>query len=127
MTRSSLSKSSPCGRNSGKTFTATNRMVMSGTPRRLSMNTTLTALTAGMLERRPSASTMASGKPITSVPENRIRVSGRPPHWLLSTSGRPRTPPHIRVRVEARVNSQTGTRMRYCQKAGIIVMMTAEI
>ncbi len=85
MTRSILSISMPSGRNRGKTLDATNRIVISGTPRIDSIRVTLIAFTAGRRERRPSASRMEIGKPTTTVPVNSTIVSGRPPHSLEST------------------------------------------
>ena len=85
----------PSGRNSGNITEAMNSTLTSGTPRTNSMKPTHTARIAGSCERRPSASRMASGNEQTMPTTDRIRVSGRPPHWVLSTKVRPKTPPHI--------------------------------
>ena len=59
------------GTNNGNRLLAMNKIVMNGTPRTNSMNTTLAKRTAGSGERRPSARNTPSGKektiPTTAV------------------------------------------------------------
>ncbi len=56
---------------------------------------------AGMLARRPSATTTAIGKAMVIEITVSITVSGRPPHWSVVTLARPRTPPLISVKKAA--------------------------
>jgi hypothetical protein len=48
---------------------------------------------AGSLERRPSATTIPSGKPKASPNVASIRVTGSPPQRSCETKGSPKTPP----------------------------------
>ncbi len=75
----------PAGRNRGKMFTATKRIVINGTPRKLSMKMTDRPLATGSGERRPSASTTAIGMPKSTEPVKRMMVNGKPPHSLVGT------------------------------------------
>ena len=59
--RSSLSMVTPSGMNSGSMTVAMKRMLISGTPRTISMKPTARTRIAGRLEARASASTMPSG------------------------------------------------------------------
>ncbi|MNZ80704.1 hypothetical protein D3C78_993470 [compost metagenome] len=90
MARSSLSKLMPSGRNNGSITEDMNSTVISGTPRQNSMKVTQTTFTAGMFERRPSASKIPSGKAPTMPTVAITRVSINPPHWLVGTVARPR-------------------------------------
>ncbi|MNN50649.1 hypothetical protein D3C81_1652450 [compost metagenome] len=54
------------------------------------MKVTQTTFTAGMFERRPSASKIPSGKAPTMPTVAITRVSINPPHWLVGTVARPR-------------------------------------
>ena len=89
-----------------------NSTVSSGTPRTVSMTATQAALITGRFERRPRARNTAAGRPPTTVPMNRIRVSGRPPHWLVSTGASPNTPPNWRTSTTPRATTQA-TNSRY--------------
>ncbi|MNQ89018.1 hypothetical protein D3C85_1043120 [compost metagenome] len=91
--RSSLSKDSPSGRNSGSITEDMNSTVINGTPRQNSMKVTQMTLIAGISERRPRASMMPSGKAPTMPTAAITRVSIRPPHWLVETVDMPRKPP----------------------------------
>ena len=73
-----------------------NSTVISGTPRTNSMKPTDTQRTIGMLERRPSASTMPSGNEPAMPTVATTSVTSRPPHSDVSTCGRPNTPPTSR-------------------------------
>ena len=70
--------------------------VINGTPRHNSMNPVQKALTAGILERRPSASNSPIGNDPTMPITDITSVSDRPPHIGVSTSLRPKEPPAIR-------------------------------
>ena len=115
--RSSLSTLTPSGRNSGNITLAMNSRVISGTPRISSTYSTHSALTAGSLvERRPSATAMDSGKAKAAPNVARISVSGRPPHWSCGTKSSPRMPPHIRMPMAVSVTSQTASSSRRQQR-----------
>ena len=58
---------------------------------------------AGMEERRPSATRMASGKAKARPKVARIRVIGSPPQRSCGTNSSPRTPPHIRTPIAVSV------------------------
>src|ERR1700728_1856084 len=60
--RSKRSGVNVSGTNNGNRLFAMNKIVMNGTPRTNSMNTTLAKRTAGSGERRPSARNTPSGK-----------------------------------------------------------------
>ena len=83
----------PSGRNSGSITEDMNSTVINGTPRQNSMKVTQTTRMAGMFERRPSASTMPSGKAPAMPTVAITRVSIKPPHWLVATLLSPNTPP----------------------------------
>src|ERR1700716_131461 len=68
------------GTNSGSITLAMNRTVISGTPRTISMNPTERNFTAGMRERRPSASRMPSGSETTMPTLATPTVTRMPPH-----------------------------------------------
>ena len=96
MARSSLSKCVPSGRNSGNITDDMNSTVINGTPRQNSINTTDTDFTIGMVERRPSARRMPSGKDAAMPTEARTRVRVSPPQRLVSTYSSPNIPPEKR-------------------------------
>ena len=94
--RSSLSGLKPSGMNSGNMTLAMNSTVISGTPRISSTYSTHSIFTAGSwVERRPSATSTASGKAKARPKVDRISVIGRPPQLSCGTNSRPSTPPHI--------------------------------
>ena len=64
---------------------ATKRIESSGRPLTVSMAITLSVLTAGRAERRPSASAMETGKPTPMATTVRISVTGRPPQDVVGT------------------------------------------
>ncbi len=67
---------------------AMKRTVINGTPRQSSMKATQMALMIGILERRPSASTMPIGSEAT-IPTTAItRVRNRPPHSGVSMNSK---------------------------------------
>ena len=72
---------------------ATKRIESSGRPRTDSIVTTAPILTAGMVERRASASRMPTGKAIPIATTVRISVTGSPPQDEVGTSSSPRPPP----------------------------------
>ena len=53
----------------------------------------LNDLTTGILDRRPNASNIPRGKAKTIPTKARANVRSKPPHWLASDSGIPKTPP----------------------------------
>ena len=63
--------------------------VTNGTPRTNSMKITENSRTAGMRERRPSASNMPSGSEQTMPTEATTIVTSMPPHKAVSTGGNP--------------------------------------
>ncbi len=88
--------------NSGNITEDMNNTVINGTPRQSSMKATQKERTTGMSERRPSASTMPIGREATMPTMAITRVSISPPHFGVSTTGRPKLPP------ESRKNAMTG-------------------
>lgn len=64
---------------------ATNRMLSSGRPRIVSMNSTHITLTTGMSDLRPSARKIAAGKAMPIAITVRINVTGKPPHDEVGT------------------------------------------
>ncbi len=91
--RMSLSKFTPSGRNSGNMTEAMNSTVISGTPRISSIKPTQSIRTIGMVERRPSASTIPSGRATKIETDASTRVRNSPPHCEVSTTGSPKDPP----------------------------------
>lgn len=83
----------PCGRNSGSITAAMNSTVSSGTPRHNSMKQTDNVRTTTSCDRRPNASRMPSGKEPATATKDIVTSSINPPHRLVSTKGRPATPP----------------------------------
>ena len=71
--------------------------VSSGTPRHSSMKPIERDLMTGSSERRPSASRMPSGSAPATVTKEMMTSSISPPHRLVSTKGRPGTPPTSRM------------------------------
>ena len=78
--RINLSGEYSSGTNSGSITLAMNSTVTSGTPRTNSMKITENSRTAGMCERRPSASRMPSGSDSTMPTEATTIVTSMPPH-----------------------------------------------
>ena len=66
-----------------------NSTVMSGTPRTNSMKITENSFTAGMVERRPSASRMPIGSENTMPTHETTIVTSTPPHSEVSTRRSP--------------------------------------
>ena len=83
----------PGGKNRGSITEAMNSTVTRGTPRTSSMNETHSDLTTGMVERRPSASTMPIGNEATMPTIEISRVRNSPPQRLVSTRGCSGPPP----------------------------------
>ena len=77
------------GRNSGNMTDAMNSTATSGMPRQNSMKIVQTRRTTGIVERRPSASTMPSGSDATMPDSAMTRVSENPPQRAVSTGRRP--------------------------------------
>ena len=89
--RSSLSKLSPSGRNSGSITLDMNSTVISGTPRQTSMKITENSRTMGMRERRPSASRMPSGSEAAMPVTETTSVTSSPPQFEVSTGTSPKS------------------------------------
>src|SRR6185436_869109 len=87
--RSSLSGDQVSGTNSGSITLAMNSTVISGTPRTNSMKITENSRTAGIRERRPSASTMPIGNENTMPTEATTTVTSTPFHDVVSTLDKP--------------------------------------
>ena len=87
--RSSLSGEYASGTNSGSITLAMNSTVISGTPRTNSMKITENSFTAGMCERRPSASRMPIGSENTMPTHDTTIVTRTPPHSDVSTRRSP--------------------------------------
>ena len=87
--RMSLSGDQSGGRNNGSITLAMNRTVISGTPRTISMKITARIFTAGMDERRPSASRMPSGSETTIPTLATTTVISMPPQREVSTISNP--------------------------------------
>ena len=102
--RSNLSGDNCSGTNSGSITLAMNRTVTSGTPRTNSMKITENSRTAGMRERRPSASRMPSGSDTTMPTEATTMVTSMPPHSTVSTGGKP-----IARQPVSRMNEEIGS------------------
>ena len=80
------------GTNSGSMTLAMNRTVISGTPRTNSMKITENSRTAGICERRPSASRMPIGSEATIPTAATTMVTSTPPHCVVETRGKPIEP-----------------------------------
>ena len=102
--RSTLSRSTWAGKNSGSSTEPMNRMVTSGVPRKNSIHRMLTIRTAGICERRPSAIAIPIGSAATipmiastrvsiSPPQSEVRATFSPSHSPCSSanasSGKP--------------------------------------
>ena len=105
--RTNLSGEYSSGTNSGSITLAMNKTVTSGTPRTNSMKTTENRRTAGMRERRPSASRMPSGSEQTMPTEATTMVTSMPPHSAVSTGGKP-----IASQPVSRKNAEIGSTMK---------------
>ena len=92
ITRSSWSSVTCGGRNSCSTTTATNSSVISGTPRKPSMNATDSARTSGSCERRPSASRTPSGSDRAMPASPATRFSMKPPKRSVGMASSPKPP-----------------------------------
>ena len=66
-----------------------NSTVISGTPRTNSMKITENSFTAGMVERRPSASRMPIGSENTMPTQDTTMVTSTPPQSEVSTLRKP--------------------------------------
>ena len=75
------------GTNSGSITLAMNSTVISGTPRTNSMKITENSRTAGMCERRPSASRMPIGSENTMPTADTTTVTSTPPHSVVVDLG----------------------------------------
>ena len=93
MARSNLSMVISSGRKIGSMTEDMNNTVISGTPRQNSIKTTDADLAIGIEERLPRARIMPMGRAQNMPMVARIRVSIRPPHLWVSTTGRPNAPP----------------------------------
>ena len=82
-----------------------NSTVTSGTPRTNSMKMIESQRTAGMRERRPSASRMPSGSENTMPTEATTMVTRTPPHSMVDTSARP-----IGGKPSSRMNDRSAAR-----------------
>src|SRR5487761_2016376 len=102
--RTNLSGEYSSGTNSGSMTLAMNSTVTSGTPRTISMNITENSRTAGMRERRPSASKMPIGSEQTMPTEATTMVTRMPPHSEVSTGGNPAARQPV-----SRMNEDTGS------------------
>jgi len=89
-----------------------NSTEISGTPRISSMYTVQTALTAGMSERLPSATIMASGKAATIDSVASSTVSGSPPQRSVGTGVRPKYSPLSKPNTASITASQSSTSQR---------------
>ncbi|MNT43636.1 hypothetical protein D3C72_1801200 [compost metagenome] len=94
--RRNLSTVVPCGMNSGSMIEAMKRMVISGTARMSSMKAMQSVLMTGILDCRPSARMMPSGKDKVMPTTEMMRVTRRPPHFSVGIGVRPKTPPASR-------------------------------
>ncbi len=77
----------PSGMNSGNMTEDMNSTVIKGTPRQNSIKPTQTALTIGICERRPRASTMPMGSEATMPTTAMTKVRNKPPQSGVSMSG----------------------------------------
>ncbi|MNV93569.1 hypothetical protein D3C71_1882770 [compost metagenome] len=66
-----------------------------------------------MRERRPSASSTASGQARTMDKVVSISVSGRPPQRSVGTGVRPATPPSIKAKNTAHTSTQASSSQRF--------------
>ena len=97
MARTTLSNSTPEGKNNGNITDAINRIVISGVPRQNSMYVTDNALTIGISERLPSASKIPKGN-ARIIPTNaKAKVRRKPPHWVVFETGIPKKPPYTKT------------------------------
>ncbi|MNL41719.1 hypothetical protein D3C87_1641420 [compost metagenome] len=94
--RRNLSTVVPCGMNSGSMIEAMKSTVISGTARTSSMNEIQSVLITGILDWRPSASTIPNGKESVMPITERMSVTRRPPHFSVWITLRPNTPPASR-------------------------------
>ena len=74
-------------------FEAMNSTVMNGTPRTNSMRMTEKSFTAGIFERRPSASRMPQGSEKTMPTKATISEISTPPQRFVGTGLRPASSP----------------------------------
>ena len=74
------------------------------------------AWVAGIVERRPSATTTAIGKAMAIDSTVSISVSGRPPHWSVGTRDRPNTPPSISTKKAAMPATQASASQGFQQR-----------
>jgi hypothetical protein len=81
-------------------------------PRTVSMKTTHSVLMIGILERRPSASTMPSGSDTAIPTKDRLSVTSSPPHSEVSTCGRPNMPPTSRKKADDRQHKEQQNRIQ---------------
>src|SRR5947207_9070426 len=77
--------------NKGSMMLAMNSTVISGTPRQTSMKTTEHMRTTGILDRRPSASRIPSGRDATMPVTATTSVTSNPPHCWVSTGTKPKS------------------------------------
>ena len=94
-TRTSTSMVLPCGMNSGSMKEAMNSTEMSGTPRISSTYSTQMVRMPAILDCRPRATKMASGKAISRLTVDSMTVRGKPPQREVSTGTKPKRPPII--------------------------------
>ena len=87
----------PDSRNNGSTNEAIKRIVMSGTARINSIKIVEKSLITLKSDCLPSAKTTPIGKETTIPMEAIIRVSSKPPHWCVSTTGNRPKPPAIKT------------------------------
>src|SRR5438128_399578 len=87
--RNSLSGDQASGTNSGSITLAMNSTVISGTPRTNSMKITENNFTAGIVERRPSASRIPIGSENTMPAHETTMVTSTPPQSEVSTLRKP--------------------------------------
>ena len=89
-----------------------NSIVISGTPRMISMKAMQMDLMIGMSDWRPSASKIASGNENTMPVTAMISVTGRPPHMSVSTRRRPKMPPCIKMYITGTATSHATSSQR---------------
>ena len=87
----------PDSRNNGSTNEAINRIVISGTARINSIKSVEKSLITLKSDCLPRAKTTPIGKEIRIPTEAIIRVSSKPPHWCVSTTGNRPKPPAIKI------------------------------
>jgi hypothetical protein len=92
-----LSNSTPEGKNKGSITEAINRIVIRGVPRQNSMYVTDSALIIAISERLPKASKIPKGNAKTIPTKANANVRRKPPHWVVFETGMPKKPPYTKT------------------------------